>query len=85
MIHFLSFHILLTPKIREECRECICKPLVYNTISKDLVFFKQHTPIKIFKPRLVDTLYHKNVKFSIRISRVHIMRLKEDEFCGIIR
>ena len=41
--------MLLTPKIREECRKCICKPLVYNTISKDLVFFKQHAPIKLFR------------------------------------
>ena len=47
-------------KIREDCRECICKPLVYSTISKRLVFFKQHTPIKIFKPRLVEILYHKD-------------------------
>jgi len=29
-----------------------------------LVFFKQHTPIKIFKPKLVETLYHKNVNSS---------------------
>ena len=57
MIHFLSFHILLTPKIREECRECICKPLVYNTISKELVFFKKHAPINKFKPELVALLY----------------------------
>jgi hypothetical protein len=28
------------------------------------VFFKQHTPIKIFKPRLVDILYHKGVNGS---------------------
>ena len=44
----------------EKCRE----PLGYATISKRLVFFKQHTPIKIFKPRLVRTLYHKNVNSS---------------------
>ena len=34
-----------------------------------MVFFKKHTPIKIFKPRLVDTLYHKNVNSS---SKKHI-------------
>ena len=28
-------------------RDCICKPPVYNTISWDLVFFKQHTPKNI--------------------------------------
>jgi len=33
------------------------------------VFFKKHTPIKIFKPRLVDTLYHKNMNSS---SKKHI-------------
>jgi len=29
------------------------------------VFFKKHTPIKIFKPKLVKILYHKNVNSSI--------------------
>ena len=33
------------------------------------MFFKKHTPIKIFKPRLVETLYHKNVNSS---SKKHI-------------
>ena len=56
---------MLTFKIREDCRECICKPLVYSTISGRLVFFKQRTPIKIFKPKLVKILYHKNVNSSI--------------------
>ena len=39
-----------------------------------LVFFKKHTPIKIFKPRLVDTLYHKNVNSS---SKKHIFELQK--------
>ena len=29
------------------------------------MLFKEHTPIKIFKPRLVRILYHKNVNSSI--------------------
>ena len=33
------------------------------------MLFKEHTPIKIFKPRPVDTLYHKNVNSS---SKKHI-------------
>ena len=45
------------------CKKCR-EPLGYATISKRLVFFKQHTPIKIFKLRLVRTLYHKNVNSS---------------------
>ena len=38
------------------------------------MFFKQHTPIKIFKPKLVDTLYHKNVNSS---SKKHIFEPKK--------
>ena len=56
--------------------------LQYN-LQKVGVFQTAHSD-KIFKPRLVDTLYHRIVDISIRISRVHTMRLKKDEFCGII-
>ena len=41
---FFNPFISVDAQAREECRECICKPLVYNTISKRLVFFKKHTP-----------------------------------------
>ena len=59
------------------CRE----PLGYATISKKLVFFKKHTPIKIFKPKLVKILYHKGVNSSIAS---YIKRLKYLQKYGIM-
>ena len=56
--------------------------LRYN-LQKVGVFQTAHSD-KIFKPRLVDTLYHRIVNISIRISRVHTMRLKKDEIYDII-
>ena len=64
----------MTLNIREECRECICKPLVCSTISKRLVFFKKHTPIKIFKPKLVGTLYHRIVNNGLVDSAISVLK-----------
>ena len=49
----------MTLKIREDLRDCICKPLVYNTISKVLFLFKQHSPKIKFGFRRM-TIVHQN-------------------------
>ena len=63
--------MLLTPKIREKCRKCICKPLVYNTISKDLVFFKQHAPIKLFRLQPIFLIIPTSCRNTSKNSVVH--------------